>query len=85
MKIVGKMEELVVVHHQLKTKYGWLHIYHAATKDSVYHLGAFLTDLEDPTIITYKTKEPILSPDAIYEKEGFFGNVVFYMWRFVGK
>lgn len=61
----------------IKTPKGWLHIYHAATKESVYQLGAFLTSLDDPTVITHKTCKPILKPETDYEKHGFFGNVVF--------
>lgn len=62
----------------IKTKHGWLHIYHAATKGKVvYSLGAFLTSLDDPTLITHKTLEPILTPETNYEKDGFFGDVVF--------
>lgn len=62
----------------VKTAKGWLHIYHAATSGkAVYSLGAFLTPLNDPTKITHKTKHPILKPETIYEKEGFFGDVVF--------
>ncbi len=36
-----------------------------------------MLDTNDPTKILSKTSAPILEPDAIYEKEGFFGNVVF--------
>ena len=61
-----------------KTNEGWLHIYHAATQGkAVYSLGAFLTSLDDPTKIIMRTDEPILSPETSYEKEGFFGDVVF--------
>lgn len=60
-----------------KTEKGWIKIYHAADKDNRYCLGAFLLDANDPSIILAKTNKPILEPDAIYEKEGFFGNVVF--------
>lgn len=61
----------------IKTPNGWLHIYHAASKNSVYSLGAFLTSPVDPSTITHMTKEPILSPELSYEKTGFFPNVVF--------
>lgn len=62
----------------VKTDRGWLHIYHAATSGkAVYSLGAFLTPLDNPTLITHKTKQPILKPETTYEKEGFFGDVVF--------
>ena len=60
-----------------KTEKGWIKIYHAADKDNRYCLGAFLLDLNDPTKIIAKTDKPILEPEEIYEKEGFFGNVVF--------
>ena len=60
-----------------KTKDGWLEIYHAADADQRYCLGAFLADGEKPHRIIGHASEPILSPDAPYEREGFFGNVVF--------
>jgi predicted GH43/DUF377 family glycosyl hydrolase len=60
-----------------KTKDGWLEIYHAADADQRYCLGAFLADGEKPYKIIGHCSEPILSPDAPYEREGFFGNVVF--------
>lgn len=60
-----------------KTDKGWVKIYHAADKDNRYCLGVFLLDSEDPSKVIAKTKQPILEPDAVYEKEGFFGNVVF--------
>ncbi len=60
-----------------KTDKGWIHIYHAADKHSQYCLGAFITKLDNPTDIIGKTDEPILIPSEDYEKEGFFGNVVF--------
>lgn len=62
----------------IKTPYGWLHIYHAASKGKpVYALGAFLSDINHPEIITHKTEQPILKPEEVYEREGFFGDVVF--------
>lgn len=59
------------------TEQGWIKIYHAADKDDRYCLGAFLLDRNDPSKILAKTSKAILEPEAIYEKEGFFGNVVF--------
>jgi predicted GH43/DUF377 family glycosyl hydrolase len=61
----------------IKTEKGWLAIYHAANKDNQYCLGAFLLDLNDPTIVIARTENPIMMPIADYEKSGFFGNVVF--------
>lgn len=60
-----------------KTEKGWIKIYHAADVNDRYCLGAFLLDANDPSIVLAKTKAPILEPECIYEKEGFFGNVVF--------
>ncbi|WP_408008257.1 glycoside hydrolase family 130 protein [Pseudalkalibacillus sp. A8] len=60
-----------------KTEKGWLEIYHAADKNDRYCLGAVLLDLDNPAKILAKSEEPILVPDADYEKDGFFGNVVF--------
>lgn len=61
----------------LKTEQGWLSIYHAADRDNRYCLGAFLTPLDDPFTITARSRQPILAPEAPYEKEGFFSEVVF--------
>jgi predicted GH43/DUF377 family glycosyl hydrolase len=64
----------------LKTKYGWLHIYHGVGKwkgKKAYALGVVLTPLEDPTKIIYRSPEPILEPEEYYEKEGWVPEVVF--------
>lgn len=61
----------------VRTPKGWLVVYHAADKDNRYCLGAMLLDINNPSIMLANSNEPILEPDAIYEKEGFFGNVVF--------
>lgn len=60
-----------------KTEKGWLEIYHGASKEDRYCLGAVLLDLDDPSKIIARSKEPILEPEADYEVKGFFGNVVF--------
>ncbi len=61
----------------IKTTSGWLEIYHGATKDNRYCLGALLLDLNDPTKVIARSDEPIMEPIAAYEKTGFFGNVIF--------
>ncbi|PWT99403.1 MAG: glycosidase [Bacteroidetes bacterium] len=61
----------------IKTEKGWLELYHGASKDDRYCMGAVLLDLEDPTKVLARTDKPILEPEAPYEIEGFFGNVVF--------
>lgn len=59
------------------TERGWLEIYHAATPDHKYCLGALLLDKDQPHIILGKTPEPIMMPEAPYETDGFMPNVVF--------
>lgn len=59
------------------TPRGWLEIYHAADRDDRYCLGAFLLKREDPSVILGRLEMPLLEPETDYEKQGFFGNVVF--------
>lgn len=61
----------------IKTEKGWLELYHGASKDNRYCMGAVLLDLEDPTKVIARSDQPVLEPEADYEVEGFFGNVVF--------
>ncbi len=62
----------------LKTKYGWLLIYHGVSKShSTYRLGAVLLDLKDPAIVLARSTEPIFEPEEEYEKVGIVNNVVF--------
>jgi len=61
----------------IRTEQGWLEIYHGATAEHRYCLGAFLMDLEDPTVIIARSIEPIMVPTENYELSGFFGFVVF--------
>ena len=59
------------------TEHGWLEIYHAATREEHYCLGAALLDKEYPEKLLAKSPEPILAPEAEYEVRGFKNNVVF--------
>lgn len=61
----------------IKTKNGWLEIYHGANEEHQYCLGAFLMDLNDPSIVTARTEAPVMVPLTTYELSGFFGHVVF--------
>jgi predicted GH43/DUF377 family glycosyl hydrolase len=61
----------------IKTKEGWLSLYHAATVDNVYSMSAFLTDLNEPSRVIKKLSTPFIIADQVYEKDGFFKNVVF--------
>lgn len=59
------------------TEKGWVEIYHAATHDDHYCLGALLLEKEYPECLIAKSPQPILEPEAPYEVHGFKDNVVF--------
>ncbi|RQO70529.1 glycosidase [Pedobacter sp. KBW06] len=61
----------------IKTEKGWLEIYHGANAAHQYCLGAFLLDLNDPSIVIARSEDPIMIPATTYELSGFFGHVVF--------
>jgi predicted GH43/DUF377 family glycosyl hydrolase len=57
---------------------GWLALYHGVTASPMtYSLGALLLDARDPSRVLGRSREPVLRPEAPYEREGFFGGVVF--------
>lgn len=60
-----------------KTEQGWLEVYHGVDKNNRYCLGAVLLNAQEPWKIVSRTECPILKPEADYELNGFFGNVVF--------
>jgi len=60
-----------------KTDLGWLEIYHGVDRNNRYCLGAVLLDGSEPWKVVARANKPILEPQAAYECEGFFGNVVF--------
>lgn len=64
----------------VKTKEGWLMLYHGVRGfgiSSLYKLGVLLLDLEKPWIVKGRCSEPILAPDLSYERMGDVNNVVF--------
>ncbi len=62
----------------LKTKHGWLVLYHGISKHhNTYRVGALLLDLKDPTTVLARTSDPIFEPEEEYEKVGVINNVVF--------
>jgi predicted GH43/DUF377 family glycosyl hydrolase len=62
----------------LKTKEGWLLFYHAMDHDwSKYKVGVMLLDINDPTKILHRAKNPVLVPDELYENNGFKSGIVF--------
>jgi predicted GH43/DUF377 family glycosyl hydrolase len=63
----------------IKTEKGWLLIYHAIgeREPGSYKIGAMLLDSQDPTQVLARSPEPILEPQAWYEREGLKSNVVY--------
>jgi beta-1,2-mannobiose phosphorylase / 1,2-beta-oligomannan phosphorylase len=65
----------------IKTARGWLVIYHGVEILTQYShrycLGAILLKIDDPSIVIARSEKPFMVPEASYEVEGFFGNVVF--------
>ncbi|MBK5203446.1 MAG: glycoside hydrolase family 130 protein [Prolixibacteraceae bacterium] len=60
----------------IETDKGWLLITHGVGPVRKYCLGACLLDLDDPTKITGRLKEPLLLPDE-KERAGYVPNVVY--------
>ena len=54
----------------IKTKHGWLTLYHAVGADRKYRLGALLLDLKDPTVVRYRTRDWLLQPELDWELTG---------------
>jgi predicted GH43/DUF377 family glycosyl hydrolase len=65
----------------IKTRYGWLLIYHGVDQGMVYRLGVMLADLKDPGRLLYRSPNPTLSPETECEigkkNECWVPNVVF--------
>ena len=64
----------------IKTKDGWLMLYHGVRGfgiSSLYKLGVVLLDLDNPRKVIGKSVDPILTPQKDYERTGDVGNVVF--------
>lgn len=51
----------------LKTRFGWLLIYHGVDYSFCYRLGVFLTSLDDPSRVLYRSPNPVLEPETSYE------------------
>ena len=62
----------------LRTDAGWLVSYHGVDKTSCYCVGFLLLDLADPTNVLGRTREPVMRPEAYYERFGVvIPNVIF--------
>ncbi|WP_319226276.1 glycosidase [Draconibacterium orientale] len=63
----------------LKTKDGWLIIYHGVDNggEGHYRVGVALLDLNDPTKVIARAKDFVMEPEHDYEFEGFYKGCVF--------
>ena len=64
----------------IKTKKGWLIIYHGVeplNTGRIYYAGAALLDLKDPTKIIARLPDPLFVPRRYNERNGHVHNVVF--------
>ena len=51
----------------IRTKYGWLLIYHGVDRSWIYRLGVLLVALDDPGQLLYRSPNPVLGPEESYE------------------
>ena len=68
------------------TRHGWLIVYHGVHELPVpapdkhalcYSAGVMILSRENPDIVLYRSKEPVLSPQLPQERHGVVANVVF--------
>jgi predicted GH43/DUF377 family glycosyl hydrolase len=60
----------------IETEAGWLVLTHGVGAMRKYCLGAFLLDLNDPTRVIRRLREPLLCPNEL-EREGYVPNVIY--------
>jgi predicted GH43/DUF377 family glycosyl hydrolase len=61
----------------IRTEDGWLVLYHGVNHHGRYCMGALLLDENNPYRVLARLQRPLLSPEAPYERRGFYSNVVF--------
>ena len=54
----------------IKTKKGWLVLYHGINDSHWYKIGFLLLDLKNPRKIIYRSEKPIFGPEKDYEMSG---------------
>jgi len=66
--------------HPIRTKDGWLLIYHGvwtSCNGYIYSAGGALLDLKEPWKVLYRTRDYMLYPTEMYERVGDVPNVLF--------
>src|SRR5690242_11342606 len=60
----------------IETEAGWLVLSHGVGAMRKYCIGAFLLDLDEPTKVIGRLREPLIKPNE-NEREGYVPNVVY--------
>lgn len=64
----------------IETSEGWLIFYHGVCQTCngyVYSIGGAILDIDNPSIVKYRCKNILLTPEEWYEERGFVPNVCF--------
>lgn len=64
----------------IETSEGWLLFYHGVSgtcNGFVYSIGGAILDIDNPSIVKYRCKNYLITPEAWYEERGFVPNVCF--------
>ncbi|MCL2003423.1 MAG: glycoside hydrolase family 130 protein [Oscillospiraceae bacterium] len=64
----------------IETTEGWLMFYHGVSgtcNGFVYSIGGAILDIDNPSIVKYRCRRFLLTPEEWYEERGFVPNVVF--------
>lgn len=64
----------------IETSEGWLMFYHGVTgtcNGYVYSIGGVILDIDNPSVVRYRCKNFLLTPQEWYEERGFVPNVTF--------
>ncbi|MCL2034081.1 MAG: glycoside hydrolase family 130 protein [Oscillospiraceae bacterium] len=64
----------------IETSEGWLLFYHGVSNTCngfVYSIGGAILDIDQPSIVKYRCKNFLLTPEEWYEERGFVPNVTF--------
>lgn len=64
----------------IETTEGWLLFYHGVSRTCngyVYSIGGAILDIDNPSIVKYRSENFLLTPEEWYEERGFVPNVTF--------
>ncbi|HEX3040273.1 MAG TPA: glycoside hydrolase family 130 protein, partial [Caproiciproducens sp.] len=64
----------------IETSEGWLLFYHGVTgtcNGYVYSIGGAILDIDNPSVVKYRCRNFLLTPEEWYEERGFVPNVTF--------